>query len=277
MYKIFDIHTHTYPEKIADRAVESLEKFYDFYGDYGFAVAGKGTYADLSSMAEDNNVVGYLLFSVATNPTQVEKVNDSIASLAKKSREEGFQTVGFLGMHQDYPDFEKELIRCEDMGLCGVKIHPDIQGVDIDDPKLIELYKLIEGRMPLYLHMGDYRPQYRFSEPRKLARVLDVFPRLEVVAAHLGGYRAWEEGTDCLAGRDNVWYDTSSAVWAMTPEYAGEVIHKLGTDRVMFGTDYPVALTKPEIDRILAIDLTEKEREDIFYNNAAKFLHLNER
>ena len=45
----------------------------------------------------------------------------------------------------------------------------------------------------------------------------------------------------------------------------------------MFGTDYPVALTKPEIDRILAIDLTEKERKDIFYNNAARFLHLNER
>jgi len=276
VYKIFDIHTHTYPEKIADRAVESLEKFYDFYGDYGFAVAGKGTYADLSSMAEDNNVVGYLLFSVATNPTQVEKVNDSIASLAKKSREEGFQTVGFLGMHQDYPDFEKELIRCEDMGLCGVKIHPDIQGVDIDDPKLIELYKLIEGRMPLYLHMGDDRPQYRFSEAVKLVDILKQFPRLRVVAAHLGGYKAWDDALEHLAGRDNVYYDTSSALWAMTPERAADIISALGAENVMFGTDYPVVNTKEELERFFKINLTDREREDILWNNAIRFLRIGD-
>ena len=33
MEKIFDIHTHTYPEKIAGRATESLGHFYDFTVD----------------------------------------------------------------------------------------------------------------------------------------------------------------------------------------------------------------------------------------------------
>jgi len=62
----------------------------------------------------------------------------------------------------------------------------------------------------------------------------------------------------------------------MTPEYAGEMIRMLGTDRVMFGTDYPVKLPRDEIARLLAIDLTEKEREDIFYNNAKRFLNLED-
>ena len=268
MYKIFDIHTHTYPEAISAKAVTSLNAFYNFVCE------GEGTYKDLERNCVAHNVRGMLLFSVATNPHQVEKVNDSIAALAKKSCEDGFETVGFMGIHQDYPDFRKEVERAESIGLRGVKIHPDIQGIDIDDKRMMELYEVIEGRMPLYLHMGDPRPEYRFSEPRKLARVLDRFPKLEVVAAHLGGYGAWDEAADYLSGRPNVWYDTSSALWAMTPEKAEYLIHKFGADRVMFGTDYPVKNTAGELERFLKIELSEVEREDILYNNAKRFLKL---
>ena len=97
------------------------------------------------------------------------------------------------------------------------------------------------------------------------------FPKLEVVAAHLGGYKAWDEAYK-LASLDGVWYDTSSALWAMTPERATELVKMLGTDRVMYGTDYPVMLPEHEIERFMKLGLTEKEREDIFYNNARRFL-----
>ena len=266
-YPIFDIHTHTYPERIAEKACTNLGAFYEFI------VEGKGTYADLEASARPYQVKGFLLFSVATNPIQVPKVNDSIASLVELSRSHGFETVGFAGMHQDYPDFTGEIDRVEKMGLRGIKIHPDIQEVDIDDPRMLRLYEIVEGRMPVYFHIGDWRPQYRFSEAKKLCKVLDMFPRLEVVAAHLGGHRAFEEAK-MLAGRPNVWYDTSSALWAMTPEYAHNLIHRLGTDRVMFGTDYPVKLHGEEIERLLAVGLEEHELEDIFYNNAKRFLKL---
>lgn len=267
MYKIFDIHTHTYPEAIAEKAVTNLNAFYEFVSE------GRGVYSELESEWKKHGGVGMLLFSVATNPHQVQKVNDGIASLVKLSQSHGFLTRGFAGMHQDYPDFAAELDRIETLGLQGVKIHPDIQGVDIDDPRMLKLYELLEGRMPVYFHMGDNRPQYRFSETEKLVRVKKLFPKLEVVAAHLGGYKAWQEAYK-LAELDGIWFDTSSAVWAITPEYAGELIRMLGTKRVMFGTDYPVMLPKDEIDRILAIDLTEEEREDIFCNNALRFLKI---
>lgn len=269
MYKVFDIHTHTYPEAIAEKACASLGKFYEFI------VQGKGTYADLESQAKENNVGGYLLFSVATNAHQVEKVNSSIASLAELSRSHGFKTVGYAGMHQDYPDFEGEINRCIGLGLQGVKIHPDIQAVDINDKRLLPLYEILESKnLPLYLHMGDNRPMYRYSEPKKLSEVLDDFPRLRVVAAHLGGYKAWSDATELLAGRENVMYDTSSALWAITPEYATELIGKFGSENVMFGTDYPVVNTKEELERFFKLGLTEKEREDILWNNAVRFLGI---
>ncbi len=270
-HKIFDIHTHTYPEAIAEKAVTNLGAFYDFVPE------GKGTYADLSAQAPAYNVRGFLLFSVATNARQVQKVNDSIAALAEQSRREGFLTVGFAGMHQDFPDFAGEIDRIEKLGLKGVKIHPDIQGVDIDDPKLIPLYELVEGRMPIYFHMGDDRPQYRFSEAKKLRRILDRFPRLEVVAAHLGGYRAAAEAVEYLSGDPNVWYDTSSALWYLSAEEASDIIAALGHDRVMFGTDYPVKNIATEVSLFSRLHLTEQQREDILWNNAVRFLHLEDK
>lgn len=271
MYKVFDIHTHTYPEAISDRACIALGNFYNF------EVKGKGTYAHLESQAKENNVCGYLLFSVATNATQVEKVNSSIASLAELSRSRGFKTVGYAGMHQDYPDFESEVKRSVSLGLQGVKIHPDIQEVDIDDKRLLPLYEILETLdLPIYLHMGDDRPQYRFSEAKKLCHIMEMFPRLRAVAAHLGGYRAWDDALEYLAGNERIMYDTSSALWAISPETADRIISKLGYDNVMFGTDYPVVNTKDELDRFFKLSLTDAQREDILWNNAIRFLKIEE-
>ncbi len=271
MFKVFDIHTHTYPELIAEKACENLAKFYNF------TVMGKGTYADLESQAKENHVGGYLLFSVATNAHQVEKVNSSIAQLAEFSRSRGFKTVGFAGMHQDYSNFEEEIARSVSLGLRGVKLHPDIQQVDIDDTRLLPLYEILEAKgLPVYLHMGDDRPKYRYSEASKLMHVMKMFPKLTAVAAHLGGYKAWNESVSLLAGHERIMYDTSSALWAMPSDTASEVIGKLGSENVMFGTDYPVVNTRDELDRFFKLKLTDDQRENILWNNAVRFLGIEE-
>lgn len=268
MYKIFDIHTHTYPEAIAEKAVTALGRFYNFTPE------GKGTYAELEQAGAQAQVCGFLLFSVATNAHQVAKVNDCIAAQVALSRANGFDTVGFAGMHQDFPDFEGEVLRARELGLRGVKLHPDIQAINIDDPRLMPLYAILEReKLPLYMHMGDNRLEYRFSTARRLRNVLERYPELVVVAAHLGGYQAWMDAP-ALAEYPRVWFDTSSVLWATTPGFASDLIHTLGTDRVMFGTDYPVKLYESELVRFFALDLTEAERTAILYDNAARFLGL---
>lgn len=83
-----------------------------------------------------------------------------------------------------------------------------------------------------------------------------------------------DEAIEYLEGNDRVWYDTSSALWAMTPERADEIISRLGTSHMMFGTDYPVKYADSELERFYKLRLTEKEREDILYNNAQAFLKI---
>ncbi len=263
--KIFDAHTHIYPDAIAERAVAALDNFYEFVSE------GKGKYGDLTEHCRKNGVSGFLLLCVATNAHQIHRVNESIISAVKRGREDGFEAYAFGGMHP-CDNMEEEIEFCVENGLSGIKIHPDIQGVDIDDKRLYPLYDAANGRFPIYFHSGDNRPRYKFSSPDKLAKILREFPKLTVVAAHLGGYMANDEAIEYLRGNDRVWYDTSSALWAMTPERADGIISALGVGHMMFGTDYPVKYPDTELPRFFALDLTDKEREDVLYNNARTFL-----
>ena len=257
-------------EKISNKAVENLGSFYDI------KIGGKGTYADLEKTSNESEKIavrGFLLLNVATNPTQVRRANASVAETVNLSRSRGFDTYGFMGIHQDCTDFAAELDAGVTMGLKGVKIHPDIQGVDIDDKCLLELYSLIEGKLPVYFHIGDDRPQYRFSSADKLVRVMRLFPRLEVIAAHFGGYLTWDDYVPLLRKMENIRFDTSSCLWAMPREKAETVISCLGSERIMFGTDYPICSVKYELERFLKLRITDGERDKILYKNAEEFLH----
>ena len=60
----------------------------------------------------------------------------------------------------------------------------------------------------------------------------------------------------------------------MTPEKARELIMAYTAERVLFGTDYPMWKPEAEIEKFMQIELTEKQREDIFYNNAARLFNI---
>lgn len=56
-----------------------------------------------------------------------------------------------------------------------------------------------------------------------MAHVLDQVPDLKVICAHLGGWSVWKEAWRVLAGRPNVWVDTSSSLYALEPEEAARI------------------------------------------------------
>lgn len=264
-FKKFDAHTHIYPEAIAEKACINLGHFYDF------TVHGAGTKDELCSELKENGFCGMFMLCVATAPGQVQKANDTIAKAVADAREAGLDAYGFMGMHQDFADMTAEVERCAALGLTGAKLHPDIQRVDIDDRRLYPLYEAIEGRMPLVLHMGDSRAEYRFSHADKLMHILRDFPKLKVLAAHMGSYGEWDNAS-CLYGNENVWYDISSTLWAITPEHAVNLIERCGYDRVLYGSDYPIHHLKVYEDMFWKLPLTDEQRADIYYNNAMNFL-----
>lgn len=262
-YKIIDAHCHIYPDKIAEKASNATGKFYDI----PMFLDGK-----ISTLLEHGGNAGiehFVVQSVATTPMQVSSINNFIRDCVAESCGK-FTGLGTL--HPDSQDMAKDVDEIISLGLKGVKLHPDIQGFEIDDSRMIKIYELCEGRLPILMHTGDNR--YDYSNPNRLMPVLDNFKNLTVIGAHFGGWSIWEEATKKLYKYENFYVDCSSSLYALTPQKAKELIMAYGTDKVLFGTDYPMWEPALEIEKFMQIDLTKKERQDIFYNNTAKLFDI---
>ena len=259
--KIIDTHAHIYPDKIAGKAVEAIAKFYDI------PMNGHGMVADLLSRSDKAGVSRVLVHSTATKPEQVISINDFIIGETKKSE----RLIGFGTMHPDFDGIESEIERIISFGLQGVKLHPDFQQFDVDSEGAQNIYRACENKIPLLLHIGDYRT--KFSEPSKLMRMVEKFPDVTFIAAHFGGWSVWEESYRTLEPRPNLFMDTSSSLFMLDKELARKIIKKHGAEKFLFGTDYPMWDSDKEVRRVLELGLTPDEFELIFYKNAEKLLN----
>ena len=257
--KFIDIHTHVYPEKIARKATLSVCDFYDLETE------NTGTSAELLEMGSRAGVEKYLILPVAVRPDHVHGINEFI----KGECDAHSEFVGFGTVHAEMDDIVSEVEHIRSLGLHGIKMHPDTQKFDIDDRRLYPMYEEAEGKLPVYLHTGD--PRYDYSHPKRLRRVLEDFPKLQTVAAHLGGWSVFDEAQEYLRDTDCL-VDVSSSLMFISPEEAVKYIRSFGTERVMFGSDFPLWDPDVEVKRFLGLPLTEAELEQIAYKTAEEFL-----
>ena len=254
-----DIHNHVYPDSIAERAVQQVGKFYDV------VMACGGTVDELLELQEQAGLDYSLIHSVALKPEQVTTINDFLAEQCRKHA----SFIGFATMHQDFEDMEGEIERALAMGLIGFKLHPDSQGVNIDDDRLMRFYSLLEGRIPLMVHCGDYR--FDNSHPKRTKRVLQEFPKLVVNCAHFGGWSLCDLALEYLED-EHCFMDISSASVYLGPRRTTELIRIYGAERILFGSDYPMWNPVEEIERFALNDLTSLEREQILCRSAEAYL-----
>lgn len=261
MRKIIDFHAHIFNPKIAHLAIANLEHH------YGMPWECLGTFTDMREEMDKSGFYRAVIFSTPTKPTQVTINNDFLFAL----RDERF--VVFGSVHPDFEDVKNEIQRIKNHGLKGFKFHPDFQAFNIDDDKALFMYEEIGSDYPIVLHVGDKKLD--FSNPERLSRVLEKFPEHKFIAAHMGGYSVWDKEAKYLVGK-NVWFDTSSTLWEISPEKMVDMIHAHGADKVLFGSDYPAISLKREAEKIEALSLTKEEKEMIFYTNAKNLLGLEE-
>ena len=151
----------------------------------------------------------------------------------------------------------------------GIKLHPDTQGFNTDDKRLFEIFDYIQGKIPLLIHCGDKR--FDFSHPRRLKNVIENFPHLQVIAAHLGGWSLFDEAFALLKNED-CYLDISSTMMFLPQEQVEHYIHSYGADRILFGTDYPLWNPVKEVASFKTLHLTYGEYEKIAYKNALEIL-----
>ena len=259
-----DSHCHIYPEKIAAKAVAGTDNFYDAHS------VGTGTVDDLIKRGTDAGVDHFIVQSVATTPRQVASINNFIAEEVAKNPE---KLTGLGTLHPDSADIKGDIEHLLNLGLKGVKLHPDIQAFKIDDYRCLKIYELCEEKgLPVLMHTGDNR--YDYSNPNRLIPVLDIYKNLTVIGAHLGGWSIWNEACEVYKDYPNFYVDCSSSFNYIKKEDAKRIIRTYGADKVLFATDYPMWSPSKELEYFLSLGLDEQEIKSILNINAKKLFKL---
>ena len=280
---IIDIHTHTFPEKIAARALAHLQ------GNSHSQLFADGTEKDLSQKTREAGIDISVIVPVATTPKQVEHINDASARINEHTRETHLLSLGC--MHPDYPDPARELHRIKEMGLAGIKIHPVYQGVDICDERFLNIFRICRDLGLLVIaHSGlDIGvPGVRCS-PEMSRRALDAVPGLTLILAHMGGWKNWEDVPRYLSGTGayvdtafstGEFYPVPGSSWTreecqmLGPQEFLSLVDALGDSQVLFGTDSPWSDQKESLSFINTLPLSQEAREAILGGNAARLLGL---
>ena len=195
----------------------------------------------------------------------------------------------------------KEVALRASQGVKGIKMHPGMFSFFPDDEVLWPAYeKCQELGLPILSDSGPWPAPHvlvrfpspvvdsaegagvDFAEPKNWSKVLEAFPKLTVILAHLGA-AWWDERVELAQKYPNVVFDTSQGFAApdqipycshrsLAEEDVPRIFRKIGIDRIMFGTDFPALAPQPQVEQMLRIPFTDEERTKLFAGNAKRIL-----
>ena len=267
--ELIDFHTHVYPDRIAEATVRFLAASGGTSPE-----GGTGTLDDLESVAKRSGVAVAVNLPVATRPEQAASINRFAAEINRR----GGRVMSFGAIHPHAAEPERELEELVKAGFKGIKLHPDYQGVYADDPAVIRVTREAK-RLGLHVvfHGGvDIAfPDDVHATPKRMFRLLSALGEGDgqVVIAHIGGYRLWDEVEETLVGGD-AYFDLSYGIRDLPKEQLYRIISRHGADKILFGSDYPWR-DPADVDRALSeLPLTEEQFALIRSGNARRLLGL---
>lgn len=267
---LIDFHTHTFPEKIAARTVEILRDNTERVEGMRSEAYTDATVPGLLRSMDKYGVDISVVMPIATSPRQSGTINTVAEQTNAMDR-----LYSFGSLHPMQEDWESVIYDIKEKGLPGIKLHPEYQQFYIDSPESIRILKLCE-KLGLYvtLHAGrdiGIEPPVHCL-PDRLRRVINYeVSGKYIIAAHMGGWRAWDDVEKYLVGTD-IYMDTAYICKDMNKDQLRRIIKNHGADKILYATDSPWERPDTTVAFINDLNLTKEEKDKIFYKNAKKIL-----
>lgn len=264
---IIDFHTHAFSEKIVKKAMENLSV------TSGIKPYTDGTVKGLLKHMDKTGVDISVVLPIATKPSQQKIVN----TWAKEIKSDRIYPFG--SVHPDAGDALSMIDEIKNSGLYGIKLHPDYQDFFAEDKKVYPIYeKCQQIGLPIIFHAG-YDPLYPdlvHGTPKDFAQIHKDFPKLTMILAHLGGMYRWEQVERYIAGTEGeIYLDLGFTAGEIGNNILNRIIKKHGADRILMASDCPWDNPAHEIEMISKLGISEKEKNKILFENAAKILKIN--
>jgi predicted TIM-barrel fold metal-dependent hydrolase len=281
---VIDFHTHIFPPWLRERRDEYSKADPCFHLLYSQPKARIATAEELiASMDEAGIDLSVVLNAGWVSQELCVKTNDYILDSVSRYPK---RLVGFCAIQPRAGDAAiAEIGRCAKAGAKGIgELRSDVQGFDFADKKTMkpvvdavlkhDLIFLTHSSEPVgheYSGKGSITPDTLYS-------FITAFPNLKLVCAHWGGglpfYALMPEVAEAL---NNVFFDTAATVFLYKPEIFEQVSHIIGSDKILFGTDYPLMHQNRVIAQVQSAQLSEKDKARILGANAQRLLYKGSR
>ena len=198
-----------------------------------------------------------------------QRVLDAVTQFPKR-------LVGYCFVNPGYQrESLAEIGRCVgNHGMIGIKLYTQYR---CDDPVVFPVVeRAIAWRIPLLLHVSNHTALVRGTAPAEqgtpshagnVARLACRYPEADIIEAHIGGGGDWEWAIKTLRASPNVYLDTSGSM--VDDGMIDLAALELGVERLLFATDLSM---EAGVAKIRAADLTEAQRERVFWQNTEEIL-----
>ena len=265
---LIDFHTHIFPERIANHAIASLKA--GVLREEGIATEcyTDATYSGLIKSMEENGVSLSIAMPIVTNPEKPDGVNNYAETIRSD------RVISFASVHPMQHNAADAVKSFRERGFIGIKMHPEFQHCYINSHESIAVLKAAEEEgMAVMLHAGADigMPPPVHCTPKMLKDALGYVSGENIIAAHMGGWRMWDEVLKYLAGT-RIYMDIAFVGGFIDDTLCREIIKKHGADKILFGSDSPWETPAYTLQYLLSLGLEEDATEKIKHKNARALL-----
>ena len=237
-------------------------KKYDFHSHLGKTRSGEENSA--KDLVDDLSKFGIEKVAICSMSQYDMKTNNDIIIQAMEEFPEFIEGIAYIDPKA--PDVFQEIERC--LGthkMNGVKFMPWKHGYNVENVKGLD--KVIDKIGEYDVHIQIHGGASPLCTPYVWVDLAEERPHIDFVFTHICGREFGSSIIERIENVPNFYVETSAN---MEVEILKKAVNRLGSKRILFGTDWPYKPTNIEIEKLFHIGLSKEGLEDVFYKNADK-------
>ena len=278
---IIDFHTHVVPSGIKERRADYAGRDACFSLLYAEPKAKLATAEEVIASMDEHGIDKSVILNLGWVSHELcVETNDYILEAIARYPE---RLIGFCVIQPLAGDKAlKELERCARNGVKGIgEMRPDVQDFDLKDSSVMRpvIETAVKHNLIFLTHASEPVGHQYFGKgnitPEAIYPFILNFPDLKVVCAHWGGglpfYALMPEVAEALS---SVYFDTAATPFLYKPQIFKQIADIAGSDKILFGSDYPLLSPKRIIDQLESTRLSQEDKAKILGGNAQRLLSI---
>lgn len=217
--------------------------------------------------------------AICANHGSLSTINYGLDELFESLERYDDFLYGYLVFNPNFENVSLRLIEnnFERNHIVGIKIHPSWHLCYPYDSRYERFWQFAaERKIPVLTHSWDPdapNKSQKFSDPFGFENIIKKFPDLKLILAHAGGRgKTLYDVISLMEKYSNLYVDFAGDIFV--PGLIEEYIERVGSERLLFGSDMPWVDIRFHLAHILNLNIAETDKKNILGQNALKLFNL---